>query len=89
MVLAIAGAIGQHCEKEGLVMRKVWSVRDGLWEVIVYRDSEWQQYKVVTRWSGGDMGESKYYYTTDRQDAIDTAGRILEDNVEWDKVEHA
>lgn len=44
--------------------------------VKVYRDPEYNEY-VVMQWSSGVLNDSEYF-TSDKQDALDTANYIIE-----------
>lgn len=48
----------------------------------VYRDSEWQEYRVKFYVAGTHM-DAADYHTDDREDAMDTAKVAIEDERQW------
>lgn len=57
-------------------LRKIYECTDCGQTVKVYRDSEWQEYRVRS-YPNGKLYAPADYHTTDKQDALDTALGIL------------
>lgn len=56
------------------IIEKFWT---GTVMVKVYRDSEWDEYSCVLFIDGIKQREATNYYTTDKEDALNTANAMM------------
>lgn len=58
-------------------MRKIHTEASGAKVAKVYRDSEWQEYR-VRLYLNGELNTAADYFTGDKADAIDTAAAMVQ-----------
>lgn len=60
-------------------MKKIHEITFGARTAKVYRDSNWNEYR-VRLYARGRLDEAADYFTDDKQDAIDTAAAMVRQN---------
>ena len=66
------GVLGNLTEGD-IAMKKMKHLNFGLKKATVYFDSEWKEYTVKFQYSDGTSLFKEDYFTTDYEDAVDTA----------------